>query len=436
MATQAPFLTTPYGGYFHRGIPKEDEELTHVGPGTPCGEYFRRFWQPVTFSEDLEDLPVAIRILGEDLVVFRDRSGEVGVLELHCSHRGTSLEFGLISEKGIRCCYHGWLYDVDGKILETPGEPADSTLNDRLCHGAYPAIEYGGLAFAYLGPPDKKPVFPIYDSYQMPGCRIVAGVKHIMPCNWLQIEENQMDPIHVVFLHTTVSGLQGIFTTEIAELPELDFMETPIGMVCIATRRVGDNVWVRMNDGMVPNIHQIPTSGQDGSHQITFSRPHFIRWSVPVDDTRTLEISFTHIYEDQETPPHRPGVGTWEGEGRSYEERQRRPGDYDAQMSQRPIAVHALEHLASTDRGVSMLRNLARQGIRAVQNGNDPRGVVRHEGEVVPTYANDTIIRLPASPTPQADRQLIRQTARKVAEGYIKVHPGRNGRLHSTDVTH
>ena len=127
MATRSSFLTTRYGGYYHREVPNEDEELTHVGPGTPCGEYLRRFWQPVIFADDLKDLPHRVRILGEDLVVFRDFSGAVGLLELHCPHRGTSLEFGLVSEHGIRCCYHGWLFDVDGAILETPGEPADST---------------------------------------------------------------------------------------------------------------------------------------------------------------------------------------------------------------------------------------------------------------------------------------------------------------------
>ena len=122
MVTNTPFLNTPYGGYLHSQVPSEDEEITHVGPGTLAGEWFRRFWQPVAVSEDLKDLPVAIRILGEDLVLFRDRSGQIGLLELHCSHRGTSLEFGQIEERGIRRCYHAWHYDVDGKLLETPGE--------------------------------------------------------------------------------------------------------------------------------------------------------------------------------------------------------------------------------------------------------------------------------------------------------------------------
>jgi nitrite reductase/ring-hydroxylating ferredoxin subunit len=118
MATRAPFLSTRYGGYYHREVPKEDADLTRIGPGTPCGEYLRRYWQPVTFSDDLKGLPVAVKILGEELVAFRDFSGRVGLVEAHCPHRGTSLEFGLVSKRGIRCCYNCWLFDVDGAILE------------------------------------------------------------------------------------------------------------------------------------------------------------------------------------------------------------------------------------------------------------------------------------------------------------------------------
>src|SRR6266851_3373241 len=151
MVTRAPFLKTRYGGYFHREIPEEDTELTHVGAGTPCGEYMRRFWQPICYSDALGDRPHRVKILGEELVAFRNAEGEAGVLELHCPHRGTSLEFGLVDTRGIRCCYHGWLFGVDGTILETPGEPADSTLKDRLCHGAYPVREHAGLVFAYMG---------------------------------------------------------------------------------------------------------------------------------------------------------------------------------------------------------------------------------------------------------------------------------------------
>ena len=128
MATRAPFLKTRYGAYLHRDLPEEDAELTHVGPGTPCGEYMRRFWQPICFSDELKDLPYRVKILGEELVVFRDLSG-LSVCWNCTPHRGASLEYGLIDARGIRCCYPGWLFAADGSILETPGEPAHSTLN-------------------------------------------------------------------------------------------------------------------------------------------------------------------------------------------------------------------------------------------------------------------------------------------------------------------
>ena len=126
---------------------------------TPCGEYLRPFWQPIGFSDDLRDMPLRVTVLGAELVAFRDPWGNVGLLEPHCAHCGTSLEFGLLFERGIRCCYHGWLFGVDGPVLKTPGEPAHSTRKDRLCEGAYPAHEYNGILFACMGPPDTRPRF-------------------------------------------------------------------------------------------------------------------------------------------------------------------------------------------------------------------------------------------------------------------------------------
>src|SRR6476660_3659999 len=140
-----------YRGYELRtqdtGNRPDDLELLLTGPGTPMNEYFRRFWQPVCLSEQLTDVPKAIRILHEDLVAFRDRSGRVGVLHRRCAHRGSSLEFGIVQEHGIRCCYNGWLYDVDGTILETPCEPPESRLKQTVCQCSYPAFERDGLVF-------------------------------------------------------------------------------------------------------------------------------------------------------------------------------------------------------------------------------------------------------------------------------------------------
>ena len=422
MATRAPFLKTKYGGYFHHDVPEEDPELTHVGPGTPCGEYMRRFWQPVCFSDELQDLPHRVKILGEELVVFRDQSGAVGLLELHCPHRGTSLEFGLIDAKGIRCCYHGWLFAADGRILETPGEPADTTLKDRLYHGAYPTHEHLGVVFAYLGPPGRQPPFPVYDSFNRPGYRLIPGQKYFYPCNWLQIMENTMDPAHTAFLHTIVSG--AVFTNEFGVLPELDFVETPIGMIYVATRRVGDNIWARMVEAVLPNLQQVAPIWEDGHREHPFSGPMMSRWIVPVDNTNTMFIEFRHVSETEGVTPawwaDRDIMLPGQLAAASYEDGQRHPGDYEAQVSQRPIAIHGLEHLAATDRGVSMFRNQIRRGIRAVKAGDVPPGLCHTACAVIPTYSNDTIVHVPPAATPAMDRQLMRETGRRLAEGYLR----------------
>ena len=426
MATRAPFLKARYSGYHHRHVPREDTELTHVGPETPCGEYMRRFWQPICYTDDINDLPVAIKILGEELVVFRDGSGAVGLLERHCPHRGTSLEFGLVGAKGIRCCYHGWLFDVDGTILETPGEPASSTIKHKLCHGAYPVHEAHGIVFAYMGPPDRMPAFPTYDSFNRPGYRMIPGQKYLYPCNWLQILENTMDAVHTAFLHTIVSG--AVFTDEFGVLPELEFAETPVGIIYIATRRVGDNIWARMVENVLPNLQQVAPVWETGLQPHPFSGPMMSRWIVPLDDTNTMLIEFRHVSETD-------GVVTpawWADRGimlpgqlgaDSYEESQRRPGDFEAQVSQRPVAVHGLEHLGTTDRGITIFRNQIRKGIRAVKAGDEPVGLFRDGGGVIPTYCNDTVVRVPPAKTPELDKKLLRETGRRLAQGYIEAPP-------------
>ena len=423
--TRAPFLAQSYGAYDHRDVPPEDAPLTHTGPGTPCGEYMRRFWQPVIFSDDLKDLPISLKILGEELVAFRDKSGNVGLMELHCPHRGTSLEFGILCDHGIRCCYHGWQMDVDGKILDTPGEPPDSTLKDRLYQGAYPVHEYNGIVFAYMGPPDLMPPFPMFDSYSRPGFRMIPGRKYFYPCNWLQILENAMDPTHTAFLHTIVAGSQ--FTDEFGVLPELDYAETPVGMVYTAARRVSENVWVRMVETVLPNLQQVAPIWETGQHPHGFGGPMMSRWIVPIDDTNTMFIEFRHIAESEDAVPPTP---PWWGdrdvmlpaqlpdENETYTDRQHRPGDYDAQVTQRPIAVHGLEHLGVTDRGIIMFRRRLRKGIEATAQGQDPEGISR-ENHHITTYCNDSVVPIPEASDPEAETRQLQETARDLVQEYL-----------------
>ncbi len=193
-------------GYFLQDVPDEDPELTHVGPGTAMGEYLRRFWQPVCMSEDLRDLPRSIPIMGEDLVAFRYKSGQFGVLHRHFSRRGTSLEYCIVAERGIRCCYHGWLFDADGTILETPGEPPNSKLRESFRHGAYPTHEEGGLVFAYVGPSEYHPDFPKFDGYDLWDIWMKSFEVPIS-CNWLQVTDNYVDPAHSQFLHNSLASI-------------------------------------------------------------------------------------------------------------------------------------------------------------------------------------------------------------------------------------
>jgi phenylpropionate dioxygenase-like ring-hydroxylating dioxygenase large terminal subunit len=417
MAERAPFLNTAYSAYHHRGLPAADDELTRVGPGTPCGEYLRRFWQPVILAGELGELPRRVRILGEDLVAYRDKSGTIGLLELHCPHRGTSLEFGLIDTCGLRCCYHGWLFGADGTILETPGEPADSTLKDRLFHGAYPVHEHAGLVFAYMGPPERKPPFPILDTYDLPGHRMIARPPTLWECNWLQVKENSMDPAHLQFLHT-LPGSEG-FTEDFNEKPEWDWMETPVGMVYIDTRRQGDRVWVRVADFILPNIHQFPPNADPMALRNSISRPQATTWAVPLDDAHTMQIGYYRAPEGRDV---RRGTGFGQDGNRSYEERQRVPGDYDAQISiHNGLSRHGLEHLTTTDRGIIMMRNMIRRGIRAVDAGEELDHPTLRNGAEIATYSHDRVVPgIAPAATPEEDRRLLREVAREVVAETVR----------------
>ncbi|MBI3706257.1 MAG: aromatic ring-hydroxylating dioxygenase subunit alpha [Proteobacteria bacterium] len=409
----------PYGGYHATAVAQEDAELTHVGPGTPCGEYLRRFWHPVALSSQLKDLPLPVRALGEDLVLFRDLGGRVGLLHRHCSHRGTSLEFGIVSARGIRCCYHGWLFDVDGTVLETPGEPPGSRLKDNVCHGAYPAFEYKGIVFAYLGPPAEKPEFPIYDSFALPGDELVPYLLSF-PCNWLQANENGMDPIHSTFLHTRVTTVQ--FEVAWGELPVIDWNELQAGFFTTNARRWGDNIWVRLHDQFSPNMGQTGALWETAETEKFFTRVSLTRWCLPVDDHNCQYIAWRHF--NQSVDPQRKGDRTKCGVNRidfpgqtpaaSYEAAQRVPGDYEAWIGQRRIAVHKQEHLGTTDKGVAMARQRLRRQIQALRDGG---AVVRPQakaGGIVPTHSGDVVLRVPKSTND--DRALILDVSRRVRD--------------------
>ncbi len=416
----------PYSGYYNRPAREEDTLLTRVGPGTPCGEYLRRYWHPFMLSCELKDLPVAVRLLGEDLVIFRDKAGRIGLLHRHCAHRGTSLEFGIPAERGIRCCYHGWQFDIDGTILDTPAEPPTSRIKSNFSQGAYPVVEMQGLLFAYMGPPEATPEFPVYDSFEHPEDNRLAAFKMHLPCNWLRIIENGADPIHNAFLHAIVSGQQ--FSPAFKVLPALDFPETPVGYLSMATRKVGDFVFIRASDMMLPNVGQFP-NGMNMAQKESFGvRPYLTRWAVPLDDTHSLYIGVAHLNSynspDGQLRPEQFGVDMIPFIGqtgdRPYEERQREPGDYDAVASQGGIANRKSEHLGTTDRGVVLSRRTIAGAIQAVQEGRTPpipRLYPKHSK--VRTYAHESVIRIP-SPGALSDPKALAEFGHRAAMAYVE----------------
>ena len=424
----------PYGAYHKTAIPQHDPELTHTDSGTPMGELMRNFWQPVCLLEELTDVPKAIRIMGEDLVAFRDRSGRIGVLQRHCSHRGTSLEYGIIQPKGIRCCYHGWVYDVDGTILEMPAEPKDSRIYDTVYHGAYPAFERSGLVFAYMGPPEEKPEFPEYDIYRYPEDTKLVAFSHIYQCNWLQVFENLIDPVHTSFLHSgsmTADSADAAIKDGVtapqafySDLQVVDWEQTRdgYGMCFISGRRVNDDVvWTRSSEMVFPNLVQIP-SVFSSAHEARHATVCMSRWHVPVDGNNMIIFGWRHFNDQID----RHGDGREEDCGydkcdfidgqsrRPYEVGQRAPGDWEVINSQRAIAVHDLENPASSDRGVYMCRRLLRDLVRRKVPADKSREMNKDASQTLHSFGHDSTVRLPRQGDREADRKLMGEVGLKI----------------------
>ncbi len=395
-----PAEALPFGGDHQTWIGQSDVELTRVGPGTPCGEVLRRFWQPIAMSEELKDVPLLLRILGEDLVLFRDKGGRLGLVHRRCPHRRASLEYGVCEDRGIRCCYHGWRFDVDGRVLEVPGQPAgvEQRMKETVALGAYPTLEVKGLIFAYLGPPEEKPEFPVYDTMEIPD-QVMTPYKAPFACNWLQVLDAIVDPIHTSFLHARISRQQ--FSEGFGALGEIKFYERPSGYLGTFTRRVGDHAWVRTNELVLPNFTQAGAAfAADGTRARYFGRTAFSRWVVPVDDETTVCYAWANFGERADPPEW----NNWEGpqlieQGelfeRPYEERQRFPADLEATEGMGRISEHEKENLVPSDKGIVLTRKRLRNLCRALQKGERPAQPTDHWPNPVPTYGGDTVLRLP-----------------------------------------
>ena len=415
------FSLRGYAGYETRLSEHPDEELTQVGPETPCGEYLRRFWHPVYLTNDLCDLPVALKILGEELVLFRDLSGTLGLVHKRCPHRQASLEYGKCEEHGIRCCYHGWHFDTDGKLLDAPGQPENliDRLKLRIKLGAYPVVEYKGLIFSYMGPIAEMPEFPVFDAMEFEKMEMVP-YKAPFRCNWLQVLDAILDPLHTSFLHSNIGRVQ--FSEGFGEVGQMDFFERDVWMLGVNTRRVGENVWFRVNELVLPNFTQAGSAfAADGTQRRLYGRSSFTRWVVPVDDENTLALAWANFGERGDPPEWNTPEGPElieQGEvfDRTYEERQRSPGDAEATEGMGRITVHKNENLVSSDRGITLMRKRLREQIRAVQNGETPaRASVANSG-LIPTYGGDTVLRIPRNGNPDES-----QTLSELAHAFMKM---------------
>jgi len=390
-----------YQGYRQSGRGASDELLVRTARGTACGEYLRRYWQPVALTREVGDLPRLIRVLGEDLVLFRDRSARYGLVHRQCPHRRASMEFGVCEESGIRCCYHGWLFDIDGAILEVPGQPdgiAD-VVRRQTRLGAYPVREFRGLLFAYLGPIETMPEFPVYDTLEIDGQTLVP-YRADYRCNWLQVLDAILDPIHTSFLHSRVSRAQ--FSEGLGEIGELLFYEREMSFLGANVRRVGEHVWVRVNELVLPNYTQAGAAfSADGTRPIYYGRTAFSRWVVPIDDENTTAFAWAIFGEraDPEaynTPEGPELIEQGELMDRSYEQRQRFPGDAEAVEGMGRIADQKLEHLVTSDKGIIQYRKRLRGLCRDLESGTEPARVSDFWRNPVPTYGGDTVLKLPA----------------------------------------
>lgn len=373
-----------------------DAELTEVGAGTPMGELMRRHWQPIGLSEDATDLPTAVRVLGEDLILFRSTDGEPGLVQERCTHRGSSLLYGRIDDHGIRCCYHGWAFDTEGKCTDQPCEPQNGLNRDKFRQPWYPAREQYGLIWAYLGPPERKPLLPRYSTLEdlEAGEHLVADDNNIgsgrnfsgpVPFNWLQHFENILDTGHFFWLHFFHSGPQ--FGSRYGEFDVLDYQpwEKLVGQEFVVTDTgVSTERFTDIPDGrrlrtvtetILPGVRSVSNPlGAEGPTDL-------LGFVLPVDDTKMKIFSVYRGRKDQPTffdafmkirPP---------GSEPDAEHAQRYPGDWEAQGSQGPITLHSEEHLATSDSGVRTLRRLLRDQMKIVAEGGDPMNVAFAPGE-------------------------------------------------------
>jgi 5,5'-dehydrodivanillate O-demethylase len=339
---------------------EQNDELTQVAAGTPMGELLRRYWYPVAFTRALEEFPVQpARLLGEDFAIFKTPRGKYGLVPEACPHRRASLTYGVVESDGIRCPYHGWLFGTDGSCLDQPAEREETNFRERVRARAGHVAELGGLVWAYIGP-DPAPELPRFDVFVMDGVRDIGWAE--LPCNFVQIMENAVDPHHTEWLH-------GRF---------FEFMGRHQGFDAPSSfkRRVVEGASEEDDDWKIGHPLVFPYNMRVGGANI-----EQMQIRVPVDRTTTRFMLYSVHAPDGVEYPEQPQVPDYQIP--VFDERGKHRVDYVegqdmmAWVTQGAITDRTVEHLGRSDVGVTMLRRMFKEQMSAVVRGDDPLGVYR-----------------------------------------------------------
>lgn len=393
----------------------DNELLVRTDAGTPMGEYFRRYWQPVALSREMPDPdspPIRVRVMGEDLLAFRDTTGRVGLIEPRCAHRGTSLFFGRNEDCGLRCVHHGWKYDVDGNCIDMPNVEAGSPMHGKISIKAYPTRELGDMVWAYFGPKDKMPrELPQLEHGMLPATHVYV-TKRLQQCNWAQSMDGALDTAHFSFLHMPAPSLASNDPANIAAderrirwlregpIPEFTIVDHDVGFVIGGSRNADDDesYW-RITQFMLP-AHSITPSAMAGEIYYGYT------W-VPANDTSCwIYVYAWHpdraITEQERAQFDKGGFGQFAELGPDWVPVRNRTNDYLidredqkhrtytgvrgiaeqdalAQESQGVIADRTIEHLTASDVGVVHFRRLMLKEAKALAAGTEPIAAKRYE---------------------------------------------------------
>ena len=394
---------------------EQNDELTDFRPGTPGGDLMRRYWYPVAFTRELDEFPVKrTRLLNEDFAVFKTPSGRYGMVQEACPHRRASLAYGVVEPEGVRCPYHGWLFDTSGACIEQPAENAETSFKDRVSVKAAKVEALGGLVWAYLGP-DPAPEIPRFDVFVMDGVRDIGWVD--LPCNLIQIMENAVDPHHVEWLHGRYYQFlaqQAGFESPASFAKKHIKVGFDVFEWGIIKRRVLEGATEEDDDWKIGHPLVFPYNMRVGGANI-----EQMQIRVPIDNTTTRFMLYTvHApvgveYPDQAAIPDYQ-IPLYEEAGRfkvDYVEGQ----DMMAWVSQGPVTDRTNEHLGRSDVGITMLRRMFKQEMAKVAAGEDPLGVIREKHDRIdlpceknkfdagPSFALDFISGASSKFSPQKD---------------------------------